>query len=243
MTPGRDKNSSTRTARSPARRSRCSTPSAMSRPRSACRSPSALAMATSTPARLLGLDDRIGRLAPGCEANLVHLTDALEVAGVWIERARASPRTARRLLTGSQRARSFIASRAASAPDRHRAAEPDRLAERRGEIDARQRRLRRAGHARPDRALERQRREAVDRAAGRVHEIRHRARVEEHALGHRRAEARIVAVERAWNASSQRSRRSFSSCGDSADQLSKRSSPRPMTSVGPSPASPLSIAP
>jgi N-acetylglucosamine-6-phosphate deacetylase len=44
----------------------------------------ALAMATSTPARLLGLDDRIGRIAPGCEANLVHLTDGLEAAGVWL---------------------------------------------------------------------------------------------------------------------------------------------------------------
>ena len=41
-------------------------------------------MATSTPARLLGLDGRIGRLAPGLEANLVHFTDALDVAGVWI---------------------------------------------------------------------------------------------------------------------------------------------------------------
>ena len=45
---------------------------------------SALAMATSTPARLLGLDHRIGRLAPGYSANLVHLTDAHEVAGVWM---------------------------------------------------------------------------------------------------------------------------------------------------------------
>ena len=45
---------------------------------------SALAMATLTPARLLGLDAQLGRLAPGCEANLVHLTDALEVAGVWM---------------------------------------------------------------------------------------------------------------------------------------------------------------
>ncbi len=45
---------------------------------------SALAMATSTPARLLGLDSRIGRLAPGMEANLVHFTDALEVTGVWM---------------------------------------------------------------------------------------------------------------------------------------------------------------
>ena len=45
---------------------------------------SALAMATLTPARLLGLDAHLGRLAPGCEANLVHLTDSLEVAGVWM---------------------------------------------------------------------------------------------------------------------------------------------------------------
>jgi N-acetylglucosamine-6-phosphate deacetylase len=44
----------------------------------------ALTMATLTPARLLGLDDRIGRLAPGFAADLVHLTDALDVAGVWM---------------------------------------------------------------------------------------------------------------------------------------------------------------
>jgi N-acetylglucosamine-6-phosphate deacetylase len=44
----------------------------------------ALTMATLTPARLLGVDDRLGRLAPGCHADLVHLTDALEVAGVWV---------------------------------------------------------------------------------------------------------------------------------------------------------------
>jgi N-acetylglucosamine-6-phosphate deacetylase len=43
----------------------------------------ALTMATLTPARLLGVDDRIGRLAPGYHADLVHLTDALDVAGVW----------------------------------------------------------------------------------------------------------------------------------------------------------------
>ena len=36
----------------------------------------ALTMATLTPARLLGVDDRIGRLAPGYHADLVHLTDA-----------------------------------------------------------------------------------------------------------------------------------------------------------------------
>jgi N-acetylglucosamine-6-phosphate deacetylase len=44
----------------------------------------ALTMATLTPARLLGVDDRIGRLAPGCHADLVHLTDALDVAKVWV---------------------------------------------------------------------------------------------------------------------------------------------------------------
>ncbi|HTZ67240.1 MAG TPA: N-acetylglucosamine-6-phosphate deacetylase [Roseiarcus sp.] len=43
----------------------------------------ALMMATLTPARLLGVDDRIGRLKPGYVADLVHLTDALEVADVW----------------------------------------------------------------------------------------------------------------------------------------------------------------
>ncbi len=42
-----------------------------------------LRMATLTPSRLIGLDDRIGRLAPGFRADLVHLSDALEVEGVW----------------------------------------------------------------------------------------------------------------------------------------------------------------
>ncbi|MGD0643045.1 MAG: N-acetylglucosamine-6-phosphate deacetylase [Roseiarcus sp.] len=44
----------------------------------------ALRMATSTPARLLRLDDRIGRLAPGLRADLVHLSDDLGLAGVWM---------------------------------------------------------------------------------------------------------------------------------------------------------------
>jgi N-acetylglucosamine-6-phosphate deacetylase len=43
----------------------------------------ALMMATLTPARLLGVDDRIGRLAPGYRADLVHLTEALEVGEAW----------------------------------------------------------------------------------------------------------------------------------------------------------------
>src|SRR5271166_4552608 len=44
----------------------------------------ALMMATLTPARLLGLDDQIGRIATGHRADLVHLTDALAVAGVRV---------------------------------------------------------------------------------------------------------------------------------------------------------------
>jgi N-acetylglucosamine-6-phosphate deacetylase len=44
----------------------------------------ALRMATSTPARLLGLEGRIGALAPGARADLVHLDDDLDLAGVWI---------------------------------------------------------------------------------------------------------------------------------------------------------------
>jgi N-acetylglucosamine-6-phosphate deacetylase len=43
----------------------------------------ALMMATLTPARLLGVSDRIGRLAPGLRADLVQLTDDLRVAEVW----------------------------------------------------------------------------------------------------------------------------------------------------------------
>jgi N-acetylglucosamine-6-phosphate deacetylase len=43
----------------------------------------ALMMATLTPARLLRVDDRIGRLKPSLRADLVHLTDDLEVAEAW----------------------------------------------------------------------------------------------------------------------------------------------------------------
>lgn len=42
----------------------------------------ALAMATATPARLLGRGD-LGRLAPGCAADLVHLDAELRLDGVW----------------------------------------------------------------------------------------------------------------------------------------------------------------
>jgi N-acetylglucosamine-6-phosphate deacetylase len=44
----------------------------------------ALMMATLTPARLLRVDNRIGRLAPERQADLVHLTDSLEVGEVWM---------------------------------------------------------------------------------------------------------------------------------------------------------------
>jgi N-acetylglucosamine-6-phosphate deacetylase len=43
----------------------------------------ALRMATCYPARFLRLADR-GRLSPGARADLVHLTDAIEVTGTWI---------------------------------------------------------------------------------------------------------------------------------------------------------------
>jgi N-acetylglucosamine-6-phosphate deacetylase len=44
----------------------------------------ALKMATLTPARLLRVDDRIGRLKAGLRADLVHIGDDLSVKGVWI---------------------------------------------------------------------------------------------------------------------------------------------------------------
>jgi N-acetylglucosamine-6-phosphate deacetylase len=44
----------------------------------------ALQMATSTPARLLRLDDRIGRLKSGFAADLVHIGEDLGIRGVWI---------------------------------------------------------------------------------------------------------------------------------------------------------------
>ena len=44
----------------------------------------ALMMATLTPARLLRVDNRIGRLKPGLRADIVHLTDDLQLAEVWV---------------------------------------------------------------------------------------------------------------------------------------------------------------
>jgi N-acetylglucosamine-6-phosphate deacetylase len=44
----------------------------------------ALTMATVTPARLLKVDDRLGRLKSGHRADLVHLDDALNLTRVWI---------------------------------------------------------------------------------------------------------------------------------------------------------------
>jgi N-acetylglucosamine-6-phosphate deacetylase len=44
----------------------------------------AVAMASTTPARVIGLADRKGRLAPGFDADLVLLDEALQPAGVWV---------------------------------------------------------------------------------------------------------------------------------------------------------------
>ncbi|MGQ0662158.1 MAG: N-acetylglucosamine-6-phosphate deacetylase [Pseudomonadota bacterium] len=44
----------------------------------------ALAMASRTPATFLGLDDRLGRIAPGYRADMVALTKDLAVLGTWI---------------------------------------------------------------------------------------------------------------------------------------------------------------
>jgi N-acetylglucosamine-6-phosphate deacetylase len=43
----------------------------------------ALRMATAAPAAAIGIGDRLGRLAPGLPADLVHLDDGLALAGVW----------------------------------------------------------------------------------------------------------------------------------------------------------------
>ncbi len=48
----------------------------------------ACTMASHTPARLIGLDDRIGRIAPGLRADFVHLDEQLQVTATWIGGAR-----------------------------------------------------------------------------------------------------------------------------------------------------------
>ena len=50
----------------------------------------ALRMATLTPARLLGLEDRVGSLAFGARADLIHLDDELNLRGVWLAGASQS---------------------------------------------------------------------------------------------------------------------------------------------------------
>jgi len=49
--------------------------------------PDAVAMASANPAAFLGLDQEIGRIAPGYRANLALLNDALEVRETWIDGA------------------------------------------------------------------------------------------------------------------------------------------------------------
>jgi N-acetylglucosamine-6-phosphate deacetylase len=51
----------------------------------------ALRMATLTPARLLGVDELYGRLKVGARADLVHLSDTLNLRGVWIGGGAAAP--------------------------------------------------------------------------------------------------------------------------------------------------------
>ncbi len=48
---------------------------------------SALAMASRHPAEFLGLGDRLGRIAPGHQADLVLLTPEIQVLGTWVEGA------------------------------------------------------------------------------------------------------------------------------------------------------------
>jgi N-acetylglucosamine-6-phosphate deacetylase len=45
----------------------------------------ALRMASLYPAQVMGVENRHGRLVQGCTANLVHLSDGLDVRGVWID--------------------------------------------------------------------------------------------------------------------------------------------------------------
>jgi N-acetylglucosamine-6-phosphate deacetylase len=45
----------------------------------------ALRMASANPARFLGLQNELGRIASGALASLVHLDDTLNVTQTWIE--------------------------------------------------------------------------------------------------------------------------------------------------------------
>jgi N-acetylglucosamine-6-phosphate deacetylase len=58
-----------------------------------CSLAQALMMASTTPARVLGLA-RKGRIAAGCDADLVALDDALRVAQTWVGGKVAFPVTA-----------------------------------------------------------------------------------------------------------------------------------------------------
>jgi N-acetylglucosamine-6-phosphate deacetylase len=44
-------------------------------------------MASLTPARLIGKDHELGRIAPGHLASIVHLSDDLKVLATWIDGA------------------------------------------------------------------------------------------------------------------------------------------------------------
>jgi N-acetylglucosamine-6-phosphate deacetylase len=45
----------------------------------------ALTMASSAPAAFLGVDDRLGHIAPGFTADLLLLDENLDVLGTWLE--------------------------------------------------------------------------------------------------------------------------------------------------------------
>jgi N-acetylglucosamine-6-phosphate deacetylase len=49
----------------------------------------ALAMASANPASFLGLEDELGRIAPGQRASLVLIDDNLEVLDTWIDGVRS----------------------------------------------------------------------------------------------------------------------------------------------------------
>ena len=53
----------------------------------------AVAMASANPAAFLGLDDTVGRIAPGYRANLIAVEKGLTVVRSWISGAPASPAT------------------------------------------------------------------------------------------------------------------------------------------------------